>query len=112
MHDVYTIDDRVPLNRLKHLYSLDRADLKDPVFLHAVPASLNPDLQDEDYFSVIKRKDVLLHHPYDSFQPVITFLKSAAKDPAVLAIKMTLYRIGKNSPVVEALLKPMNAASK
>src|SRR5262249_24560336 len=57
-----------------------------------------------DPFAVVRQGDVLLHHPYDSFTPVIHFLRAAAADPDVLAIKMTLYRIGRNAPVVDALL--------
>ena len=56
-------------------------------------------------FAVIRRQDILLHHPFDSFQPVIDFLKKAAHDPNVLAIKICLYRVGRNSPIVEALLE-------
>jgi polyphosphate kinase len=59
----------------------------------------------EDIFALIRREDVLLHHPFDSFQPVVEFIRTAAADPDVLAIKMTLYRVGRNSPIVEALLR-------
>ena len=106
--DVYQIQGRFPLSSLKYISSLDRPDLKDVPFLPNIPAVLNPDLQEEDTFSAIRRRDILLHHPFDSFQPVINFLNVAAKDPSVLAIKMTLYRVGKNSPVVEALLEAMS----
>jgi polyphosphate kinase len=70
-----------------------------------VPRALAPATADEDIFALIRRQNVLLHHPFDSFQPVVDFLKKAAKDPQVLAIKMVLYRIGRNSPIVEALLE-------
>ncbi len=102
--DIYQIDTRSPLSSLKHVYSIDRPDLKDPPHVPVVPYVLNPDLHEGDIFSAIRRQDILLHHPFDSFQPVINFINSAAQDPNVLAIKTTLYRVGKNSPIVEALL--------
>ena len=92
------------LSRLKYLAALEREDLKDPAFAPIIPSVLHPERDDEDIFSIIRSRDVLLHHPFDSFQPVVDFLKKSAKDPSVLAIKMTLYRVGRNSPVVEALL--------
>jgi len=70
----------------------------------AIPADL-AEKDDEDIFALIRRRDILLHHPFDSFQPVIEFLRKAARDPAVLAIKICLYRVGRNAPVVEALLE-------
>jgi polyphosphate kinase len=103
--DVYRVQGRLPLGRFKYIYALDRPQLKDAPFVPAIPPSLNPDTQDEDNYAAISRKDILLHHPYDSFQPVVNFLNNAARDPNVLAIKMTLYRVGKNSPVVEAMLE-------
>ncbi len=102
--DVYRIRGSIGLGRLMELYALDRPDLKDKPFVPAIPASLAADAE-EDIFSVIRREDFLLHHPYESFQPVVEFLQEAARDPNVLAIKMTLYRVGRNSPIVAALLE-------
>jgi polyphosphate kinase len=101
--DVYPVDGPLDLGRLRQILSLDRADLKDAPFLPFTPLELNPKAE-EDIFAVLRRDDVLLHHPYDSFQPVVEFLRRAAVDPDVLAIKITLYRVGRNSPVVESLL--------
>jgi polyphosphate kinase len=61
--------------------------------------------EDEDFFSLVKQKDILLHHPYHSFTPVIEFIKKAARDPDVLAIKQTLYRVGSTSPITEFLIE-------
>jgi len=99
---IYRVDGPLDLSRLRHLAALDRPDLKDKPFL---PATLPGFAEDDDIFAMIRQEDQLLHHPYDSFQPVIEFLRKAAKDPDVLAIKMTLYRLGRNSPVVDALLE-------
>ncbi len=104
---VYRVDGRLPLALLMQVYAIDRSDLKYPPFLPVIPDGLNPDIAEQDIFATIRRHDVLLHHPYDSFQPVVNFLTQAARDPSVLAIKMTLYRVGQNSPVVEALLEAM-----
>jgi polyphosphate kinase len=106
-YDVYLIEGRMPLSSLKYVANLDRHDLKYVPFVPSIPAVLDPDTfdKDEDMFAAIARRNILFHHPYDSFQPVVSFLNAAASDPNVLAIKMTLYRVGKNSPVVEALLK-------
>jgi polyphosphate kinase len=102
--DVYKMKGPLALSRLKHLISLDRPDLKDKAFVPALPPALQPQEEGEDIFAAIRRQDVLLQHPFDSFQPVVAFLQQAARDPAVLAIKITLYRVGRNAPVVEALL--------
>jgi polyphosphate kinase len=104
-YDVYLVDGQRPLSILKAIAAIDRHDLKYPPFVPAIPIELNPDEQESDSFAAISKRDILLHHPYESFQPVVNFLNLAAKDPNVLAIKMTLYRVGKNSPVVEALLR-------
>ncbi len=101
--DVYRIDGPLGFSRLMELTSLDRPDLKDKPFVPMTPASLGADC-DGDLFSLIRQGEFLLHHPYDSFQPVVEFLRQAAHDPNVLAIKMTLYRVGRNSPIVAALL--------
>lgn len=107
LDDVYHVEGMLTLNRLRYVSSIDRPDLKFSSFVPVVPAVLYPENNEPDIFSAIRQKDIFLHHPYDSFQPVIDFLKAAAKDPDVLAIKMTLYRAGRNSPVVEALLEAM-----
>jgi len=101
--DVYRLDGPLGFSRFMELYSLDRPELKDKPFVPMTPASLGADCQ-EDLFSLIRQEDFLLHHPYDSFQPIVEFLRQAARDPNVLAIKMTLYRVGRNSPIVAALL--------
>ncbi|MBX9721653.1 MAG: polyphosphate kinase 1, partial [Candidatus Obscuribacterales bacterium] len=105
--DVYHVQGMLSLNRLRYISSVDRPELKNPPFVPMVPSNLYPDSKEFDLFSAIRQKDILLHHPYDSFQPVVDFLREAAKDPDVLAIKMTLYRAGRNSPIVEALLDAM-----
>ena len=105
--EVYRLNGALALNRLMSLYSIDRPDLKDAPIVAQVPRVLEGAGKDENVFAAVGREDVLLHHPYDSFQPVVDFLRQAARDPDVLAIKMTLYRVGRNSPVVEALLEAM-----
>ena len=102
--EVYPVKGILDLGRLRQLLSLERPDLKDKPFVPYVPPALSPKAE-EDLYSVIKREDILLHHPYESFQPVVEFFRRAAKDPDVLAIKTTLYRTGTNSPIVEALLE-------
>ncbi len=108
--DMYTMDPPLGMSDLMQLYALDRPDLKDQPFFPAVPAVLRA--EGEDLFAAIRRQDILLHHPFDSFEPVVDFLRIAARDPAVLAIKQTLYRVGQNSPVVEALLEAAAGASR
>jgi polyphosphate kinase len=100
---VYRIENPIGFGRLAELCSLDRPDLKDRPFVPVMPPIFGPECQ-EDIFALLRREDVLLHHPYESFQPVVEFLRQAARDPQVLAIKMTLYRVGRNSPIVAALL--------
>ena len=83
----------------------ERFDLMFPPFVPFTPPRLNKDKRDGDAFMAISTQNHLVHHPYDSFSPVIEFLEAAAEDPAVLAIKMTLYRVGSHSPVVKALMR-------
>ena len=105
--DHYAVDGPVNLNRLIAVADLvDRRDLKYPPFAPAVPKRLIGRL---DLFEAIREKDVLLHHPFHSFAPVIDFLRQSAVDPHVLAIKQTLYRTGPDSPVVDALVDAARA---
>ena len=101
--DVYTMEPPLGMSDLEQLHGLDMRDLKYVPFVPALPSGLED--ADGDIFAAIRRQDILLHHPYDSFDPVVSFLETAARDPAVLAIKQTLYRVGQNSPVVAALLE-------
>jgi polyphosphate kinase len=103
--EVYRTGKPLSIKRLMGLCALDRPDLKYAPFVPAIPAALAESSDDDDMFATIRRGDIFVHHPFDSFQPVVEFLRKAARDPAVLAIKICLYRVGRNSPVVEALLE-------
>jgi polyphosphate kinase len=104
--DVYTIEGPLGLSDLMELSRLNRPDLKDPPFTPRIP----PAFEDPSgMFAAIARRDILVHHPFDSFTPVVDFIRTAAKDPDVLAIKQTLYRVGARSPIVEALLEAAEA---
>lgn len=100
--DTYSLDGPLGLSDLFELTDLDAPQLKYPPFVPRRPPELAPG---KDIFSVLRERDVLLHHPYDSFLPVIEFIRTAAHDPNVLAIKTTLYRVGSNAPIVQALLE-------
>lgn len=105
--DLYQVNGPVNLNRLMAIYDLvDRPDLKYPAFTPCVPKRL---VAKEDIFAVMREGEVLLHHPFESFAPVIDFLRQAAADPDVLAIKQTLYRAGPQSPIVDALVEAARA---
>ena len=106
-HDVYTIDSPMVLSSLMQLARIERPKLKDRPFTPVTPPALrfDEDSPDDAIYTAIRAGNILLHHPYDSFTPVIEFLRTAARDPNVLAIKQTLYRTGSNSPVVKALLE-------
>ena len=104
--DVYQVNGPVNLMRLMAIPDLvDRPDLKYPAFTPRIPKAF----ASGDIFSVVRERDVLLQHPYDSFMPVVEFLRQAAKDPKVLAIKQTLYRTGAKSLVVDALIEAARA---
>lgn len=100
--DVYELTPPFGLGHLSALLRVPRPDLKDEVY-H--PAPLSPEEDQEEIFAAIRQRDIVLHHPYDSFSPVVQFIKSAAEDPSVLAIKQTLYRIGKESPLIPLLVE-------
>jgi len=101
--NVYTIDGPLNFFRLMSAYDLiDRPDLK---FAHDTPYVPKELENPQRIFEQISAKDILLHHPYDSFQPFIDFLNQAAKDPQVFAIKQTLYRTSGDSPIIKALME-------
>ncbi|MBV9498813.1 MAG: polyphosphate kinase 1 [Acidobacteriaceae bacterium] len=101
-NDVYKMDGPLDLSRVRALLSIERPVLKDRPFIPLTPKGFLTASAPE-IFSAIQESDILIHQPYESFQPVIDFLRAAAEDPDVLAIKMTLYRVGRKSPIVEAL---------
>ena len=98
---VYRNDGPLARGHIMDLTRVDRPQLKDPPFVPRIQPAL---AGEESIFSVLRRRDVVLYHPYDSFTPVVDFLRTAATDPNVIAIKQTLYRVGPNSPVVQALM--------
>jgi polyphosphate kinase len=100
--DIWELESPLGLGDLEQLTSLDRPDLKAPPLVASVPAELR---RGQDPFSAIRHSDLLLHHPYDAFSSVADFIAAAARDPQVLAIKQTLYRVGQNSPIVNSLLE-------
>ncbi len=104
--DLFILSSPLGMSGLWQLYNqVERHDLKFALYKPRIPRSLKNVGLDSNIFDAIRQENILLHHPYDSFSPVVDFLTSAARDPHVLAIKQTLYRVGQNSPVVEALLE-------
>lgn len=101
-NDIIKVECNIGLSSLMNLYSLPLHYLKDKPFY---PVNHKLFDSEESIFNKIKKRDILLHHPYDSFNPVIDFIKEAANDPDVLAIKQTLYRVGKDSPILRHLIK-------
>jgi len=98
---VYTGDDPIGMAGVMELTSLDRPDLKDAPFQPSIPAFLSKG----GILNAIRHEDLLLYHPFDSFMPVVDFIREAANDPNVLAIKQTLYRVNPRSPIVDALME-------
>jgi polyphosphate kinase len=100
--DLYRVAGPVNLHRLREVFdSVERPDLKYPSFQAAFPAPL---ARQRDLYAVLAKQDVLLHHPYESFVPVIEFIRTAVSDPRVIAIKQTVYRTGTDSELMEILV--------
>ncbi len=99
--DIFKINGPIDLTFLMKLYGLEGFDhLRDKKFIPVNHPQINPE---ENIFETIKKGDILLHHPYQTFDPVVDFVRTAAVDPKVLAIKQTLYRVSGNSPIIAAL---------
>lgn len=104
--DLYSLSGILGLSSLMELYkNIERPELKFPHYKPVIPGPFRQITQTNEFFEILQQQSILLHHPYDSFTPVTDFLQAAARDPHVLAIKQTLYRVGQNSPIVEALLE-------
>src|SRR6476659_1265850 len=99
---VYTGDDPIGMAGVMELTALERPDLKDSPFQPSIPAFLS---KPGGMLNAVRHQDLLLYHPYDSFMPVVDFVREAANDPNVLAIKQTLYRVNPRSPIVDALME-------
>ncbi len=100
--DLTVIDGPLGMGDVMELREVDRPDLKDPPFTPRTPREF---YKGNDLFAAIRQRDLLVHHPYDTFDSVVEFIRAAAHDPDVLAIKQTLYRVGTNSTVVNTLLE-------
>lgn len=102
---IYSAEQPLGLDSFMQLSSIDRPDLKYPPIVPRIPGRI---AGGESITAVIEQQDILVHHPYDSFAPVVDLLTSAARDENTLAIKQTLYRVGTDAPVVRALLDAVN----
>ncbi|MFB5662076.1 RNA degradosome polyphosphate kinase [Alteribacillus sp. HJP-4] len=102
-NDVYCLSGPLDLTFLFKLYSLLSSEWEHLVHETFIPQPPEDLINESDIFQAILKKDILLHHPYESFQPVIDFMSAAAVDPDVLAIKQTLYRVSGDSPIINAL---------
>jgi polyphosphate kinase len=100
--DLTVIDGPLGLSDVMELREVDRPDLKDPPFTPRTPREF---YKGNDLFAALRQRDLLVHHPYDTFDSVVEFIRAAAHDPDVLAIKQTLYRVGSKSQVVNTLLE-------
>ncbi len=101
-YDIYTTNGPLGLSSLWEVHKLDRPELKDKPYQARLPKGLG---LEDNIFERLRRREILIHRPFDSFGPIVDFLNQAAEDPNVLAIKQTLYRVGPNPPIVRALMR-------